>query len=187
MTRYLEPPDPQTWKRATPRRNRCAGGTTDRGIDRARQELVLGAAARCHGGGGQRPQPTPPSGSGVMLCDGFASLRLCVSILRWCDASVLAMSSVPPCLCGSTAMPSCAMSSCLRAFVVATLRWCDASAPLRLCASALYICDVRRAMALRLRAFAPLRFFPAHDSHRVSVHPPLPPRGEAPRRARAGR
>jgi len=51
---------------------------------------------------------------------------ICGFSVRRCDVSVLAMSSVPPCLCGSTAMTSCAMSSRLRAFVVATsatLRW----------------------------------------------------------------
>jgi hypothetical protein len=59
--------------------------------------LGFAPPARTFGGGGRRPAPTPPSE----------------------DASVLSVFS--PCLCGETAMASCAMPSCLGVFVVATV------------------------------------------------------------------
>ncbi len=65
-----------TWKRATPRRSRRAGGTTGRGSGRARRTLVFGEADRFPGGCGRRLQPTPPSGAPFMIPS-----RLCVFAL----------------------------------------------------------------------------------------------------------
>jgi hypothetical protein len=135
--RYKDPRIFKSTAQLSPRRSRCAEGAAGRGIDWTRQKLVFGASRRFHGGGGRRPQPTPPSISSAMLrclrvrcLSAFASSRLrrCDAAMPLClRASVVQMRCCDGPINCDAAMTSRAMSSRLRVFVLAT------SATLRRC------------------------------------------------------
>ena len=127
---------------ASPRRSRCAPSTAGRGIDWTRQKLVFGEFRRFHGGGGRRPQPTPPPENQIRV---IREIR--VQQLRWCDVICVlsALSAVQTC-------DGCDDFVC-DAFVSSCLRRCDGA--MSQSASICVICgfSVRRLRCLRVFAF----------------------------------